>query len=69
MELNTGEKGVVVKANDNNVLRPAILTFEHNELRELGDSSAYGDIEIVDVMRTLDNRYVMDSEVLRENGF
>ena len=69
VELNTGEKGVVVRSNDRNVLRPVVLTFEHNELRELFNNSVYGDIEIVDVMRTLDNRYVMDLDLLRANGY
>lgn len=69
VELNTGEKGVIVRSNDHNILRPVVLTFEHNELRELFDDSAYGDIQIVDIMRTLDNRYVMDLEVLREYGY
>ena len=69
VELNTGEKGVIVRSNDDNVLRPVVLTFEHNELRELFDNSAYGDIEIVDIMRTLDNRYVMDLDLLRANGY
>ena len=69
VELNTGEKGVIVRSNDRNVLRPVVLTFEHNELRELHDSSVFGDIEIIDVMRTLDNRYVMDLDLLRANGY
>lgn len=69
IELNTGEKGVVVRSNDSDVFKPMILTFEHNELRELSDKPAYGDIEIVDIMRTLDNRYVMDLDLLRENGY
>lgn len=69
IELNTGEKGVVVRSNDSNVLRPMILTFERNELRELWDKSSYGDVEIVDIMRTLDNRYIMDLELLRKNGY
>ena len=69
VELNTGEKGVVVRSNDRNVLRPVVLTFEHNELRELFDNSTFGDIEIIDIMRTLDNRYVMDLDLLRANGY
>lgn len=69
VELNTGEKGVVVRSNDRNILRPVVLTFEHNELRELNNNSSYSDIEIVDIMRTLDNRYVMDLDLLRANGY
>ena len=69
VELNTGEKGVVVRSNDRNILRPVVLTFEHNELRELHNNSSYSDIEIVDIMRTLDNRYVMDLDLLRANGY
>ena len=69
VELNTGEKGVVVRSNDRNILRPVVLTFEHNELRELFNNPAFGDIEIIDIMRTLDNRYVMDLDLLRANGY
>ena len=56
--LNTGQKALVLTENDNDVLRPVILGFEDNKVVNLGllDNRK---IEIVDIMKTLDNRYVM----------
>ena len=68
VELNTREKGLVIRENELDVLRPVILTFQNNEVFDLS-IRAYDDVEIVDVMRTLDNRYIMDVETLKENGY
>lgn len=69
VELNTGEKGVVITANDKEILYPVILGFSDNQVMDLSDRNTYGDLEIKDIMKTLDNRYVMDASVLKENGF
>ena len=68
VELNTGEKGLVLVANDNDILRPMILGFRSNSILDLSQK-AYKDIEIVDIMKTLDNRYVLDTEALKNAGF
>lgn len=68
IELNTGEKGVVIRQNEENILRPIILTFHDNNIVNLGDEILYGDLEIIDIMKTLDNRYIMNPELLKENG-
>lgn len=69
VELNTGEKGLVLLQNNENILRPMILTFDTNMIVDLGNEMAYGDMEIKDIMKTMDNRYVIDTEALKRSGF
>lgn len=69
VELNTGEKGIVITANDEDILYPVVLSFSDNQVLDLSDRNTYGDLEIKDIMKTLDNRHVMDVEFLRENGY
>lgn len=65
VELSNGEKGLVLQANDRNVLKPMVLCFKDNSIINL----AFEDnIEVKDVMKTLDNRYVMDSTALDNAG-
>ncbi len=68
VELNTGEKGLVLVANEFDILRPMVLGFRNNSILDLSQK-AYKDIEIVDIMKTLDNRYVLDTEALKNAGF
>lgn len=69
VELNTGEKGIVITANDEDILYPVVLSFSDNQVLDLSDRNTYGDLEIKDIMKTLDNRHIMDVEFLRENGY
>lgn len=68
VELNTGEKALVLVANEFDILRPMVLGFRNNTILDLSQK-AYKDIEIVDIMKTLDNRYVLDTEALKNAGF
>ncbi len=69
VELNTGEKALVINSNDNDILRPIVLSFRDNSIIDLGDIKNNGDIEIVDIMKTLDNRCIIDTESLKRAGF
>lgn len=68
VELNTGEKALVLSANEQNVLRPMVLMFRDNSIVDLADLEMYEDLEIKDIMKTLDNRYVMDINLLKRSG-
>ena len=68
VELNTGEKALVLAANEADVLRPMVLMFKDNTLIARADRDLYEDLEIPDSMRTLDNRHVMDMDLLKRNG-
>lgn len=68
VELNTGEKALVLRGNEENILRPMLLSFRDNSILDL-DNRENRDIEIVDIMKTLDNRYIFDTESLANAGF
>ena len=68
VELNTGEKALVLAANEADVLRPMVLMFKDNTIIDLADMDLYEDLEIKDIMKTLDNRHVMDMDLLKRNG-
>lgn len=68
VELSTREKAIVIRNNADNVLRPMVLGFRDNNIIDLEDKN-YKDIEITDIMKTMDNRYVIDTQTLIDNGF
>lgn len=67
VELTSGEKGLVLAQNNSNILKPMILTFGGNKILDLSNL-AYSDLEIKDIMKTLDNRYIMDTSSLKKMG-
>lgn len=68
VELNTGEKALVLVENRQNILRPVVLSFRDNSIIDLS-LRVNSDVEIVDIMKTMDNRYIMDIEKLKELGY
>lgn len=68
VELNTGEKALVLSENPADVLRPMVLSFRDNSIVDLS-LRVNRDIEVVDIMKTLDNRYVMDTDTLHRAGY
>lgn len=68
VELNTGEKALVLLANEKDILKPTVLSFKDNSILDLGLRANRG-IRIVDIMKTLDNRYIMDNDTLSKFGF
>lgn len=60
VELTSGEKALVISINPQDVLRPMVLVFSSNEIIDLSDRKLFDDIEIADIMQSMDNRYVMD---------
>jgi hypothetical protein len=67
VELNTGEKALVLTSNDRDILRPTVLSFRDNMILDLSLRSNR-EIKIVDIMKTLDNRYIMDTDALARVG-
>lgn len=68
VELSTGEKALVLADNPENILRPVMLGFKDNNIIDLS-LKQNEDIHIVDIMKTLDNRCIMDTETLKAAGF
>ena len=68
VELSTREKAIVIRNNEENVLRPMVLAFKDNNIIDLS-SKSYQGVEVTDIMKTMDNRYVIDTQTLIDNGF
>lgn len=66
VELTTGDKGLVIAAGVLNVLEPYILSFRDNQIYNLGDSRVSAEIQIKDIMKTMDNRHVMGMDMLEQ---
>ena len=62
VELSTGENALVITPNDENIFRPMVLCFSSNTIIDLAMTALYADIEIVDVVKSFDNRYVLKPE-------
>ena len=60
VELNTGEKALVLSENSGDVLRPTVLIFSDNSIMDLS-LAENRDFSVVDIVKTLDNRHVMSS--------
>ena len=69
VELNNGDKALVILENKQNILRPMVLNFKDNRVLDLSDDVIYEDIWIEDIMKTMDNRYIMDIQTLRACGY
>lgn len=59
VELTNGEKGIVLKENEFYHLRPTVLGFESHKTYDLGNRKIYEQIQIKDIMKTMDNRFIM----------
>ena len=68
VELSNGDKALVVSSSTADLLHPMVLNFHTNEMIDLSNRRLYDDLEIVDVVKTMDSRYVMSDEDLRKLG-
>ncbi|MBR4768595.1 MAG: phosphohydrolase [Lachnospiraceae bacterium] len=68
VELNTGEKALILNENEKNLFEPMVLGFNHNEIIDLSNHTMNGDVKIIDIMKTLDNRNIIDHDMLAKYG-
>lgn len=66
VELTNGEKGLVIRENTEDVLRPMVLGFDTNKIYDLSVSKVYASVQIKDIMKTMDNRIIVDEKTLKE---
>lgn len=66
VDLVSGKKALVIEENPEDYARPLLLLFSDNELCDLRKPGAHPDIAIKDVMKTMDNRIVMDEKTLEQ---
>lgn len=65
VELTNGDKGLVLTAGVD-VLEPFVLSFRDNKIYNLGEQEVAEKMQIKDVMKTMDNRHVVEPDLLSQ---
>ena len=66
VNLNNGDKAIVLAENPNDYMQPLILRLRDNNIYDLSDPSINHRIYIEDIMKTMDNRIAINIETLRQ---
>lgn len=66
VELSNGHTGLVIRGNEENVLRPIILCFNDNQVYDFDQENVISTLHIRDIMKTMDKRIKIDSETIDE---
>ena len=66
VELSNKEKGLVIKENEDNILRPMVLGFNSNEIYDLSDDLTFMRVRLFDVLKTMDNRVPIDRDAIEK---
>lgn len=62
VELTNGEKGLILEESEYFLLRPKVLGFKSNTIYDLSQQKTYEKVQIKDILKTMDNRFVMSDE-------
>lgn len=65
VELSNGQKGLVLESNENDFMSPILLLFSNNKMLDLSNEKIASQYQIVDTMKTMDNRIKIDEESLK----
>lgn len=66
VDLTNGEKAVVLVENLKNYMQPVILRLRDNNIYDLSDPVVNRRIQILDIMKTMDNRIEIDVETIKQ---
>ena len=66
VDLNNGEKAVVLVENQKNYMQPVILRLRDNNVYDLSDPVVNRRIYIIDIMKTMDNRVAIDVDTIKQ---
>lgn len=66
IDLSTGDKGIVLMENPQNFLAPVVLNIRDNRIYDLSNPLVAAKIQITDIMKTMDNRIVIDETTLKQ---
>lgn len=66
VDLNNGEKAVVLVENQKNYMQPVILRLRDNNVYDLSDPLVNRRIQIIDIMKTMDNRIEIDVNTIKQ---
>ena len=66
VDLNNGEKAVVLVENLENYMQPVILRLRDNNIYDLSDPLVNRNIQVLDLMKTMDNRVEIDENTIKQ---
>lgn len=66
VQMTSGEKGLVIRENEKDPMRPMVLGFDSNHIYNLEMDSVYEKTQIADLMKTMDNRIIVGNDILQE---
>ena len=66
VEMTGHVKGLVIIENEMDIFKPWVLSFQDNRLYDLSNPSSCGELKLIDIMKTMDNRIKLDSELLKQ---
>ncbi len=66
VDLSTKDKAIVLIENTEDFMRPVILRLYDNQVYDLSDPLAYKQFQIIDLMKTMDNRVEVDAETIKQ---
>lgn len=66
IDLSNGDKGIVLMENSMNFLAPVVLNIRDNQIYDLSDPKVAEHLQIADIMKTMDNRIVVDEKTLKQ---
>ena len=66
VDLSTNDKAIVLVENPKNYMEPVILRLKDNQIYDLSDPQVSRRFQIVDLMKTMDNRVEIDENTLKQ---
>lgn len=66
VDLSTKEKAIVLEENPTDYIHPLILTLRSYQVINLADPAEAKKLQIVDLMKTMDNRIAIDEDTLKQ---
>ena len=66
VDLSTNDKAIVLVENPKNYMEPVILRLKDNEIYDLSDPQVSRRFQIVDLMKTMDNRVEINEDTLKQ---
>lgn len=66
VDLSTGDSGIVLVENTVDFMRPIVLRISNNTIYDLSQDDVYKEIQIADIMKTMDNRIATDKETIKQ---
>lgn len=66
VELSDHIQGLVIIENEEDIFKPWVLSFRDNKIYDLSNPRTCGNLQLIDIMKTMDNRIKLDPDLLKQ---